>query len=247
MTTKTDDKERAAFEAWSNGRCELHLVNSAGRYSSATTQFAWEAYQAGRAALAAQSAAATAAPSDEHVSVVGMPEFDDLLDHIYEHGTTSEGVRSRADALARALLSRYGRPAGDAQPAVWAAADTLNSPHPTCISSLAYMSQLDRERGREYAPLYASLDAQPDPNVCYGDGFYDGYWKGRGEGWDAAIAAQNSEDAGDAERYRWLRDKAMMGSRHDPAVLKDGPTDCCEFMFGKELDAAIDAARSEDE
>jgi len=101
-------------------------------------------------------ASGQAAPSDEHVSVVGMPEFDALLDHIYEHGTTSEGVRSRADALARALLSRYGRPAGDAQPVAWVAADTLNSPHPTCISSLAYMSQLDRERGREYVPLYAA-------------------------------------------------------------------------------------------
>lgn len=47
MTTKTDtEQERADFEAWANGRCELHLVNPAGRYSSATTQFAWEAYQA---------------------------------------------------------------------------------------------------------------------------------------------------------------------------------------------------------
>lgn len=54
MTTKTDEQERAAFEAWANGRCELHLVNPAGRYSSAITQFAWEAYQAGRAALQAE-------------------------------------------------------------------------------------------------------------------------------------------------------------------------------------------------
>lgn len=46
------DQKRAEFEAWANGRCELHLVNPAGRYSSAITQFAWEAYQAGRAALA---------------------------------------------------------------------------------------------------------------------------------------------------------------------------------------------------
>jgi hypothetical protein len=49
----TPEQERAAFEAWANGRCELHLVNPAGRYSSATTKFAWEAYQAGRAALSA--------------------------------------------------------------------------------------------------------------------------------------------------------------------------------------------------
>lgn len=45
---------RAEFEVWANGRCELYLVNPAGRYSSATTQFAWEAYQAGRAALQSQ-------------------------------------------------------------------------------------------------------------------------------------------------------------------------------------------------
>ena len=55
MTTKTDtEQERAEFEAWANGRCELYLVNPAGRYSSAITQFAWEAYQAGRAALQSQ-------------------------------------------------------------------------------------------------------------------------------------------------------------------------------------------------
>jgi len=46
----------------------------------------------------------------------------------------------------------------------------------------------------------------------------------------------------DAERYRWLRNDAMNGSKHDPAVLKDGPADCCEFMFDDELDSAIDAA-----
>ena len=51
--TQSTDQERAEFEAWANGRCELHLVNPAGRYSSAITQFAWEAWQA-RAALQAQ-------------------------------------------------------------------------------------------------------------------------------------------------------------------------------------------------
>lgn len=49
------------------------------------------------------------------------------------------------------------------EPAVWVAADTLNSPHPTCISSLAYMSQLDRERGREYVPLYTAPVAAQAP------------------------------------------------------------------------------------
>lgn len=50
----------------------------------------------------------------------------------------------------------------------------------------------------------------------------------------------------DAERYRWLRNDAMNGTKHDPAVLKDGPTDCCDFMFGDELDEAIDAAMGAD-
>lgn len=65
------------------------------------------------------------------------------------------------------------------------------------------------------------------------------------QSWRRVWATASHKAELDAERYRWLRDKAMMGSRHDPAVLKDGPTDCCEFMFGEELDAAIDAAMAE--
>lgn len=44
-------------------------------------------------------------PSDA-ISVVGMPEFDALMDHIYENGTASEGVLPLANAFARALLAR---------------------------------------------------------------------------------------------------------------------------------------------
>ena len=47
-----------------------------------------------------------AAPSGA-VNVIGMPEFDGLLDHIYEHGTTAEGVIERANAFARAVLAQY--------------------------------------------------------------------------------------------------------------------------------------------
>lgn len=54
------------------------------------------------AALAQQPAAPSGA-----VNVVGMPEFDGLLDHIYEHGTAADGVIERANALARAVLARY--------------------------------------------------------------------------------------------------------------------------------------------
>ncbi|MBZ0073658.1 hypothetical protein [Bordetella hinzii] len=78
-----------------------------------------------------------------------------------------EGLRAHVALLKSALAQserendelRALAAAGDAQPAVWVAADTLNSPHPTCISALAYMSQLDRERGREYVPLYAAPQA----------------------------------------------------------------------------------------
>lgn len=47
-------------------------------------------------------------PSDA-ISVVGMPEFDALMDFIYENGTASEGVTPLANAFARALLARYGQ------------------------------------------------------------------------------------------------------------------------------------------
>ncbi len=46
------------------------------------------------------------------VNVVGMPEFDSLLDHIYEYGTAAEGVVERANALARAVIARYTPPEG---------------------------------------------------------------------------------------------------------------------------------------
>lgn len=42
-----------------------------------------------------------------NVNVVGMPEFDELMDHIYEYGTASEGVIERANAFARAVIARY--------------------------------------------------------------------------------------------------------------------------------------------
>lgn len=59
----------------------------------------------------------------------------------------------------------------------------------------------------------------------------------------APLIARVAELQADAARYRWLRDSAMLGTKHDPAVLIDGPSDCCEFAFGLDLDAAVDAAR----
>ena len=47
------------------------------------------------------------AATSETVNVVGMREFDELMDHIYEYGTASEGVIERASAFARAVIARY--------------------------------------------------------------------------------------------------------------------------------------------
>lgn len=47
------------------------------------------------------------AATSETVNVIGMPEFDELLDHIYEHGTAAEGVIEKANAFARAVIARY--------------------------------------------------------------------------------------------------------------------------------------------
>lgn len=47
------------------------------------------------------------AATSETVSVIGMPEFDELMDHIYEHGTAAEGVIEKANAFARAVIARH--------------------------------------------------------------------------------------------------------------------------------------------
>jgi len=77
----------------------------------------------------------------------------------------------------RFVVHVTARPAASAEPVAWVAADTLHSPHPGCVSSLAYVSQVDKDRGREYVPLYAA----PVPNQ------------------------QTEQQRRDAERYRWLR------------------------------------------
>ena len=71
--------------------------------------------------------------------------------------------RRRAQAEIRKMLAAApAAPVVQAEPVAWVAADTLNSPHPGCVSSLAYVSQIDKDRGREYVPLYAAPPAQPD-------------------------------------------------------------------------------------
>ncbi|QDJ45009.1 hypothetical protein [Bordetella hinzii] len=125
-----------------------------------------------------------------------------------------EGLRAHVALLKSALAQserendelRALAAAGDAQPAVWVAADTIHSPHPTCISSLAYMSQLDRDLGREYMPLYAApVAAQaPRPCTCHPDDRPDGPCREKYAASECQAPAAAS-DARDAERYRWLR------------------------------------------
>ena len=61
------------------------------------------------------------------------------------------------------------------------------------------------------------------------------------------LKAENAELRRDAERYRWLRNKSEFGTRHDPAVYKDGPTEDLDFFHGDELDAAIDQAMTKEQ
>ena len=64
--------------------------------------------------LAIQEAELIKVPVDT-ISVVGMPEFDALLDHIYEEGTSSEGVVHLANKLVRAAIQSHITHARNAQ------------------------------------------------------------------------------------------------------------------------------------
>jgi len=164
--------------------------------------------------FAAGQPAASAEPSDKEILRVA--------DEVHQTGWNLDGV---PDGLlidfARALLSRYGRPAGGARPVAWVASDTLNSPHPTCISSLAYMSQLDRKRGRAYVPLaiidrYAApSSAQPAVNgyTCtVPDDCETLHWRGQ-------ILSMNelaAQKAGDGDALRRLADEKFFSGNAVP-------------------------------
>jgi hypothetical protein len=74
----------------------------------------------------------------------------DIRAEAFDVAVCAYRIATEGDAGGNTLLAQ---PAASAEPAVWVAADTLYSAHPTCISSLAYMSQIDHDRGREYVPL----------------------------------------------------------------------------------------------
>lgn len=61
--------------------------------------------------------------------------------------------------------------------------------------------------------------------------------------WLLSRARDAERDREDAERYRWLRDKAPHATPPAPYVSRNCGDECLE---GPELDAAIDAARTQE-
>jgi hypothetical protein len=81
-------------------------------------------------------------------------DIDRLIDKIESSAAMDIAGRSKYIHDLRAAIEADHKRRGE--PVAWVAADTLTSPHPACVSSLAYMSQLDKDLGREYVPLYAA-------------------------------------------------------------------------------------------
>lgn len=78
-----------------------------------------------------------------------LPEWVDWPVTVSE--MTASEIKEAMQDYAREAIEADRKRRGEA--VAWVAADTLYSAHPTCISSLAYMSQIDHDRGREYVPL----------------------------------------------------------------------------------------------
>ncbi|MFU2071114.1 hypothetical protein ACLQ9R_18700 [Bordetella hinzii] len=166
--------------------CSAELFAQCGDQSRAMSYV-----NAARAALASAPVADERAAVQHHIDMVKA-----YGDQLYCKASASNPTDKKSwSKSAETVLSNVAESyraalasapvAGEAQPVAWVAADTLNSPHPTCISSLAYMSQLDRERGREYVPLYA-----------------------------APVAAQTADDARDADMF-WNADDPEQFSATD--------------------------------
>src|SRR5690606_29948706 len=88
------------------------------------------------------------------VSVIGMPEFDALLDHIYEEGTGSEGAVHLANKLVRAAIQSHISYARNAQAVAYKWGGVLiraEESHP-----------VHRKEGQ---PLYAAHIAACDPDT----------------------------------------------------------------------------------
>lgn len=96
-------------EASSFGNYEVHTNEVMAAYARANIARAVAPLQAEieRMQAEVERLKSMVAVTSETVNVIGMPELDGLLDHIYEHGTAAEGVIEKANAFARAVIARY--------------------------------------------------------------------------------------------------------------------------------------------
>ena len=113
---------RAALEALQrraehDQHCEIFNLDDEGRHCgcSCGLDAATEGLRNALAAAPAASAAEAAQPTqerkpltDELIDMVTAVETDDLLDHIYEYGTSAEGVSARLRKIARAIERAHG-------------------------------------------------------------------------------------------------------------------------------------------
>lgn len=170
--------KRAAFEAW---RAERYAqttswCNELGEYLDEFTQGQWKAW---KGALGAQPAA-SAEPSDEEIDAIAASMPDGAGGMLKQWGYRQ---------FARALLSRYSRPAGEAQPVAWLRSDEL------------------RKLGRPGSD--APLNARADSMILHAKGTPEAAAR---YGHDvpvyaAPVVMQNTEDTRDAERFEWLCDQ----------------------------------------
>jgi len=189
-----------------------------------------------RAALAAQPAP-SAEPSDEEIAAI----LGDVL---------GKDVRPTAVTVdfARALLSRYGRPAGDAQPVI-----KLESKHPDdlAVDSFACAMKdklaLARAKGRSgwQGCDPADLSRMLREHVEKGDprdvaNFCMFLWN-KDQPIAAPVAAQKADDARDAERYRFIRDTPWLGTELERVIglQKNG-------LWDAAIDAAISAQQRQE-
>jgi len=209
-----DVDERAAFERRFRIEPENWSTAGGGGYRNVWYEARWEGWKA-RAALAAQPAA-SAEPSDEEIDAIAASMPDGAGGMLKQWGYRQ---------FARALLSSYGRPAGDAQPV--AAQETYPQMMPAELSQ--FLSDVMTaaglvSHGKQCKALGERLgDACMRLRLHYPEPFA------------APVATQKADDARDAERYRWLKD--LLDNEEVTAGLHEA------FMAGPEaMDAALDAA-----
>ncbi|MDX9971920.1 MAG: hypothetical protein RBU21_02910 [FCB group bacterium] len=163
--------------------------------------------------------------TEKHYPDPPQKHLDALLDHIYEHGTTSEGVLKRVESM----LHSYA----DATCALRAAPPQEAAPSQDAEDT----ARLDwKEVGRQavrWAPSSAYWSAEL--KRLFGPDAREGI---------NVLEARLRDFEVDAERYRWLRDKSRvfkqdpdMSGNHYWMIQSNG------LLRGATLDAAIDHAR----